>query len=433
MTEAILTILANSCSITVILLLLRYVFGAGMNLNLRKLLIIVLVYLGYGAISLCINSESTLISVIVYIVAVYLITCKERRWRIIAYLIPMLLIYNLFSLYLYMYDSLLFDGKQVIYWMGDWLLIAVLLIWGAYVDKKELSFSLNFWECLVLSIWGFVACFYGDVMGMIEKYMTNRNPAFMKLIWIVFVTILNVCLVMVIVLRRRYAYENKIRRYYQQYFSEEYQRFCEKNERQQELDRLRHDWKNHVNTVQAMWERGEATQAVEYVASLAEETRTNLYTILSGNEVADAILNMKYEKAKKAGIEFTFHGNLSGLSRLESMDICVLLGNALDNALEACGKNMQESSIKITATENKSFLLIVIENTLHAPIVFRDGRPVTSKKHPSEHGFGILGMEHVLHKYQGNIKYDIKDAVFKVKIMLPLEENRSIWKVDAER
>jgi len=208
---------------------------------------------------------------------------------------------------------------------------------------------------------------------------------------------------------------------YQKYYKDEYQARQVKSERQQELDRMRHDWKNHVNTVSAMWEKGEESQAVQYVAGLAEENRNNSYTILSGNEVADAILNLKYERAKESGIEFSFNGDLANLSYMEPVDVCVLLGNALDNALEACGKG-EGNRITVGATESMGMLLLTIENTLHAPIGLKNNRPVTTKKNPTEHGFGVLGMEHVARKYQGDLRFEIVEELFKVQVMLPIKK-----------
>lgn len=421
MIEYVASVLTNVGTIMCILLLLRYVFGADLVLNLKKMLIIALIYFVYGMASyILLGNTGAFIGVILFLIVVFMIACKEKRWKIFLYLIPVLLLYTQFALYMRMYDRLFGGEREIFFEYADLLLLAILLSWAVYVERKHISFTLQFWECFFIALWGFLGCFYGDVMDMIEQNAHSVwNSLFMKGTWIIFVTILNGCLLVTIVLRKKHAYQRQVSRCYQQYFEEEYQAVCKKNDRQQELDRLRHDWKNHVNTVQAMWEKGEATQAVQYVASLAEESKPDTYTILSGNEVADAILNLKYEKAKEAGIDFRFQGDMSSLSRLEPMDICVLLGNALDNALEACGKNGQGGNIQIKASGNKGFLLITIENTLHEPIVLRDNRPVTNKAHPAEHGFGVLGMEHVVKKYQGELSFEVTEASFKVQMLFP--------------
>lgn len=426
MIQNIVAVLTDVGTIMAILLLLRYVFGASLALNLKKMLYISLIYFVYGmACYLLLGNAGAFVGLILFLIAVFMITCKEKRWMIFLYLIPVLLLYIQFAHYMQMYDRLFGRDDEIFFKYADLLLLAVLLAWAAYAERKQIFFTLNFGECFFVAFWGLVSCFYGDVMDMIESNThPGRNEIVMKGAWIFFVTVLNGCLVMTIVFRRKHARQREISRCYQQYFEQEYQAFRKKNDRQQELDRLRHDWKNHVNTVQAMWEKGEEEKAVQYVAGLAEESKPDVYAILSGNEVADAILNLKYEKAKEAGIHFIFQGDLSGLARIDSMDICVLLGNALDNALEACGKEEQDGSILIKTSESEGFLLITIENTLHEAIVLRNNRPVTSKKHPSEHGFGVLGMEHVIHKYQGDLRFTVTEELFRVQMMLPVAGNK---------
>lgn len=421
MIHNIVVVLTDIGTIMAVLLLLRYVFGTGLALNLKKMLVIGLVYFVYGMICYTfLGNQGAFFGFILFFIIVCMTASTEKRWKIFFYLIPAFLLYTQFGLYIHMYDRLLGQDSEILYQTADIILIVILLAWAFCVERKHISFALHFWECFFLAVWGFFSCFYGDVMDMIARNPGSEwNQRWMQGAWILFVTVLNFCLILTIVLRKRNAYEKQLSRCYQQYFEQEYQAFCKQSERQHELDRLRHDWKNHVHTVQAMWEKGEAEQAVQYVAGLAEESKPKMHTILTGNEVADAIVNLKYEKAKEEGIEFQFQGNLSGLSYLESMDICVLVGNALDNALEACGKNGKESNICMEVTESRGLLLITIENTLHEPIVIRDNRPVTSKAHPAEHGFGVLGMEHVVKKYQGDLRFEIMENRFKVQMILP--------------
>lgn len=426
MTDIIILALTNTISIICLLLLLRYVFGAKLMLNLKKMLVLAAVYFVYGMITYGLfGGVVGFVGVILFLLAVCLLTCKEKRWRSLLYLIPALMLYSQFSMYIAMFDRLIGKDSNVISQFTDVFLLILLLAWALWMEKNRLQFSLGVGECLFLIFFGLIACFYGDVMDMIERYMPPQKVTMlMQLTWILFVTILNGCVIATIAFRRKHAYQKKLSDCYRQYFEQEYQAFNKKRENQQEQDRLRHDWKNHVNTLQTMWEKGEATQAVRYVAGLAEESKSCAYTILSGNEVADAILNLKYEKAQEEGISFRFTGSLAGLSSLEPMDICVLLGNALDNALENCEKNSRKSSIRIEASENGNFLLLTIENTLHEPIVLRDNRLVTSKKNASEHGFGIIGMEHVVHKYEGNMRFDITEECFKVQVILPFADKK---------
>ncbi len=422
MIDVAVTILVNECTIMVLLLMLRYVFGAGLRLNLKRMGLVALIYLILGTISyVAFGTLGMVLGVLLFLFAVFIVTGTRGRWKIFLYLIPALLLYNHFGQYTRLWSELV-GHKEIIHGFRDVWMLVILLIWARQVERRKLEFSLTFGECLFICLVGIFAEFYFDVVDMIEVYAPNRVMyCFYLLAWIVLVTILEVCMILAIVYRQKHAYNKKLSAIYDHYFEEEYKAVQEKSERQKELDHLRHDWKNHVNTVHAMWQQGETTKAVEYVVGLAEEGKKNTYTILSGCQVADAILNLKRETAREAGIDFTFEGSLSSLSDMEPVDICVLLGNALDNAIEACGKGEKESYIYISGTEKKGLVLLTIENTLHEKIILRDNRPITTKKNPTEHGFGVLGMEHVVQKYHGDMRFEIAEELFKVQVMLPVQ------------
>lgn len=420
MKDVIVAAFLNVGTVMTMLFLLRYVFGARLNLNLKKMPVIAGIYLVLNFLIQVFIPEFFFWATWIYIVVIYILFAPRRRWMIAVYLAPLLVIYNNLSIYMHVLD-LTFGAGDVFYAWSDVIMLIPLIIWAVWLEKVHFEFTMKWWEVLLLSIYSFAGSFYLDVCNMLLKgQIPGRTAQAYSFLWLIFVTIINLAVFGLVVLRKYHAYTKQLSGLYQKYYEDEYQARQIKSQRQLELDRMRHDWKNHVNTVSAMWEKGEERQAVQYVAGLAEENKNNSYTILSGNEVADAILNLKYEIAKTAGIAFSFHGDLKKLSQIEPMDICVLLGNALDNAIEACRKEEKETSITVKAAENSGMLLLTVENTLSASIVLKDNRPVTTKNNSFEHGFGVLGMEHVTRKYQGDLRFQIVEDMFKVQVMLPI-------------
>lgn len=422
MKDVIVATFLNVGTVMTMLFLLRYVFGARLNLNLKKMAVIAGVYLVFNFLIQVFAPGLFFWASWIYIVLIYILFALKRRWMIAVYLVPLLLIYNSLSIYMHVLD-LTFGTGDVFYTWSDVMMLIPLLIWAVWLEKVCFEFTMKWWEVLLLCIYSFASMFYLDVCRMLlNGQVPGRTAQAYSFLWLIFVTIINLAVFGLVVLRKYHAYTKQLSRMYQKYYEDEYRARQIKSQRQQELDRMRHDWKNHVNTVSAIWEKGEERQAVQYVAGLAKEGKNHSNTILSGNEVADAILNLKYDTAKASGIDFTFKGDLSNLSYIEPVDICVLLGNALDNAIEACGKEGKESNIAMTAAENAGMLLLTIENSLYAPIVIRDNRPVTTKSNPAEHGFGVLGMEHVARKYQGDLRFQIVGELFKVQVMLPVRK-----------
>lgn len=423
MKDVVIATFLNVGTVMAILFLLRYVFGARLNLNLKRMAVIAGVYCGFNFLVQVFVPEYFFWCTWIYIAVIYVLFAPKRRWMLAVYFLPLMLLYNNFSVYTHLMDQT-FGTEEFFYFCSDIILLIPLIIWAVWLERVHFEFTMKWWEVLIVCTYSFAGNFYLDISNMLQQNLVpGRSGRGYQILWFIFVTIINLAVFGLVILRKYHAYTKQISLMYQKYYEEEYQARQNKTEHQKELDRLRHDWKNHVNTVQAMWEKGETDRAVQYVAGLAEENKANTYTILSGNEVADAILNLKYETAKDAGIDFSFKGDLTCLSAIEPVDICVLLGNALDNALEACGKGQAESRIAVTATENQGMLLLTIENMLHAPIVLKNNRPVTSKKNPSEHGFGVLGMEHVARKYQGDLRFEIVGDTFKVQVMLPVGKN----------
>lgn len=420
MKDVIIATILNVGTVMEILFLLRYVFGARLNLNLKRMPIIAGVYLVFNFLVQVFIPEYFFWCTWIYIALIYILFAQKRRWMIAVYFLPLILLYYNFSIYTLLMDQT-FGTGEFFYLCSDIIMLILLVILAVWLERVRFEFTMKWWEVLIVCTYSFSANFYLDIGNMLQQNLIpERSGRGYQILWFVFVTIINTAFFGLVIFRKYHAYTEQLSRMYQKYYEDEYQARQKKTARQQELDRMRHDWKNHVNTVQAMWEKGESDKAVQYVAGLAEECKNNSYTILSGNEVADAILNLKYETAGVANIDFSFKGDLSSLSAVEPVDICVLLGNALDNALEACGKGQEASRITVGATENQGMLLLTVENTLHAPIVLKDNRPVTNKKNPSEHGFGVFGMEHVARKYQGDLRFEIVGDLFKVQVMLPV-------------
>lgn len=423
MKDVIVATILNVGTVLEILFLLRYVFGARLNLNLKRMPIIAGVYLVFNFLVQVLIPEYFFWCTWIYIAVIYILFAQKRRWMIAVYFLPLILLYYNFSIYTLLMDQT-FGTGEFFYLCSDIIMLILLVILAVWMERVRFEFTMKWWEVLIVCTYSFSANFYLDIGNMLQQNLIpGRSGRGYQILWFAFVTIINAAFFGLVIFRKYHAYTKQLALMYQKYYEDEYQARQKKTARQQELDRMRHDWKNHVNTVQAMWEKGESDKAVQYVAGLAEESKNNSYTILSGNEVADAILNLKYETAKDAGIDFGFKGDLGCLSVVEPVDICVLLGNALDNALEACGKGQGPSSIAVGANENQGMLLLTIENTLHAPIVLKNNRPVTNKKNPSEHGFGVLGMEHVARKYQGDLRFEIVGDIFKVQVMLPVGKN----------
>lgn len=418
MIDVLFLTLADTVSVLVMTMLFRYVFGAELKLGLKRIFVIAGIYFGVSMTEKIVTGgQFSFVLVLLALFLIYMVTCSGKRRYFWLYFIPMLLLYNSVSLYMSLLDRTFGTGD--FFWRNtDVFQLVFLVVWAVWSERNKITFHMNVVESIFIGFYAFMGSFYGEVSRMIEiGVLPEKNPFIYQFLWTMFVTTVHISVICFFVYRKKHLYAKRISEMYKKYFEEEYKGFCEKINRQNEMDRMRHDWKNHVNTVQNLWERGRKEQAVEYVAGLAVEEVVS-FSVLSGCEVADVILNLKQKSAMESGISYEFTGSLESMCYMEPVDICVLLGNALDNALEGCCRG---GSISISAAGNKGMLMLTIENTLAKKVVMKNNRPVTDKKNPAMHGFGVLGMEHVVQKYKGELKFEVTKDAFKVQAILPVE------------
>lgn len=144
----------------------------------------------------------------------------------------------------------------------------------------------------------------------------------------------------------------------------------------------------------------------------------------TGNSTVDAIINFKYAVAREYGIEFYLKVFIPDEMPIEQRDIGVVLGNALDNAIEAV-KNCKnhEKRIEITMGVKKEAWIMVIKNPYENEIKQdRSGKIVTNKSDKSRHGYGLKSIEKISDKYQGDVITDMEDGVFSITVVLNFEE-----------
>lgn len=189
----------------------------------------------------------------------------------------------------------------------------------------------------------------------------------------------------------------------------------------EEVRKMRHDLKNTFAALSGYLNKGDIETARQFV----EEKTENLgkLTHSTGHPALDAVMNVKRTKAFENHIQFEAKIALSQELLMDEMDLCIILGNALDNALEACEK-MPRGQRQIILNLHKSgeMLFIEIKNTFkEEPVSGLEGL-VTTKRDKKNHGFGLKTMEQLTKKYDGFISYETKESWFCLSINLNLRD-----------
>lgn len=190
----------------------------------------------------------------------------------------------------------------------------------------------------------------------------------------------------------------------------------------QRIRELWHDLKNHINLLKLLLSEGKYGQMADYLRVFSEDVDSLTLPVKSGNVIVDALLADKAARAKKEGAEVTLSlCNLTGL-RMEPDDICGLLGNLLDNAIEANRQVEERRFIHVDCREQETCYYIQIKNAAAGRAVERDGYLLTSKTDRVNrvgHGLGLRSVERIVHGLGGELAVESGETEFTVVVRIP--------------
>ncbi len=175
-----------------------------------------------------------------------------------------------------------------------------------------------------------------------------------------------------------------------------------------------HDLKHLLLAVRDVIDPAEYASMMEMINSYGAEIHTD-------NEVLDVIFQEKNFQCRKRGIQFTCIIDGTAVDFMGTTDQYILFGNLLDNAIEAVSRlpEGEVKNIQVTVRRDKGFVIITTENGYAGELQWDGGRLRTSKKDKQSHGFGILSIEKIVHKYGGRYSISTEDQIFAMNIVLP--------------
>lgn len=182
----------------------------------------------------------------------------------------------------------------------------------------------------------------------------------------------------------------------------------------------RHDYHNHIQVMKAHMARGRTEELDTYLNELDTDLTSVDTIIKSGNIMLDAILNSKLSLAAAKRIAISAKATAPESVGVSDIDLCVIVGNLLDNAMEACMKIQDESArfIRVYIGIFKGQFYISASNAVGADIRKSGGRYQTTKS--GSHGFGLMRVDRVVEKYGGYVNRQNEDGVFATEVMLPM-------------
>lgn len=189
--------------------------------------------------------------------------------------------------------------------------------------------------------------------------------------------------------------------------------------------RLKHDMTNHIGALRELLNQKEVDAAKDYIDTIWEIQNDFDLKFHTGDSFLDVIINYYYYLARKEKISFLVSGKLAGKMPLAMVDLTTLMGNALQNAVEAAAKSAIPK-IQVGLVEHRREIFLVVRNSVAEKINTRNHLFMTSKTDRENHGFGLKNMVAVVGKYHGEYYMDSTvehgEAMFTIRISIPKEE-----------
>ena len=190
----------------------------------------------------------------------------------------------------------------------------------------------------------------------------------------------------------------------------------------QSVRSIRHDLKQHFQVALTMLHSGKINEAVDYMEKYNDTVLDGISNkVFCDNDVVNYIINSKSKICSDRHIKIYIY-IANEIPEFSDLDLCVLLGNALDNAIEGVsGDGNNEIYLELRNVDN--FFMILVKNTITNSVLEYNPNLISTKNEKEVHGLGILSMKEVVQKYNGSIEFYESDNKFCCDMLLDIPDN----------
>lgn len=190
----------------------------------------------------------------------------------------------------------------------------------------------------------------------------------------------------------------------------------------QSVRSIRHDLKQHFQVALTMLHSGKINEAVDYMEKYNDTVLDGISNkVFCDNDVVNYIINSKSKICSDRHIKIYIY-IANEIPEFSDLDLCVLLGNALDNAIEGVsGEGNNEIYLELRNVDN--FFMISVKNTITNSVLEYNPNLISTKNEKEVHGLGILSMKEVVQKYNGSIEFYESDNKFCCDMLLDIPDN----------
>lgn len=191
------------------------------------------------------------------------------------------------------------------------------------------------------------------------------------------------------------------------------------------IRKVTHDMNNHISCLTNLAANNNLNEIKNYLHNISETVSNLELKIKTGNPISDAVINEKFNIAKAENINLISDFMLPPQISLEAIDLCIILSNSLDNAIEAC-RNITASNIErkisLKSYIRDLYLIIEVSNTTTDKLKYVNNKIISRKSNKVTHGIGISNIEDVVKKYNGILDIVEEKNYFTLSLMLKISE-----------
>lgn len=318
------------------------------------------------------------------------------------------------------------EGTLFILIREIYLVIVQLIIVMAVVKMKlnkgnNIKYKYKFADllCIILS---FICCIFlvGGSYGLLVDQIPEGGVH-------KFAVILMVCGLFLFALSCLQVKYHNSSSFYQEMFTKEeelsrlrVQYYDRVGQELESMNAVNHEYYRHLNTIRRLCEMESHDDAIQYIDELLLNKKREKEYVNCGNKIVSLVLSDAKARAEQSDIEFLVRGNVPDNKRIPDTKMCELMGNIMDNALQACMRVECNSSkyINVEFCVNEDKVIITVSNTCSEECIGKNKRLKTSKK--GKHGYGMKNVVKIVHEYGGQIQWWAAEYIFHLEIIIKM-------------
>lgn len=193
----------------------------------------------------------------------------------------------------------------------------------------------------------------------------------------------------------------------------------------EQVKQIRHDMKHHLLVMDSLCSEGSYEELHNYICKIFDEPSMKRFPLYCKNYSANILLSHYSYMAELAGVKFECEARIPENILDNGISLCVILGNALENAIDAC-KYLPEGEryISLKAWTKGENLVIEVRNRFDGVVIEKNGR-FCSRKQEKHHGYGLESIKTTVERYQGSTSIEYNESEFILKVILNIASGES--------